>query len=185
MLRNTIKPIVFTAWDRTGLADIIAMAEAVAGGPAELLLKPFLLAYLEPSSPLKHSKVVLDKMMLMADRGLPFVYAPGPMEGATAPMTPAGSLVMANAEVLSGLVIAQLRRKGTPFLWGSGSGPLDMRTMVGTYSSPEFMLHCMGMAEMAHFYYHLRCGASPAAPIPSCRTFRPALKARSGFCGLP
>jgi len=62
---------------------------------------------------------------------------------------------MANAEVLSGLAIAQLRRRGTPFVWGSGSGPLDMKTVVGTYASPEFMLHCMAMAELAHHCYHL------------------------------
>jgi trimethylamine--corrinoid protein Co-methyltransferase len=29
-----------------------------------------------------------------------------------------------------------------------------MKTMVATYPSPEFMLHCMAMAEMAHYYYH-------------------------------
>ncbi len=155
MTENTVKPLVFTAWDERGLADIIAMAETVAGGAQELALKPFLLAYLEPSSPLRHSEVVLKKMLMMADHGLPFVYAPGPVEGASAPGTPAGSLAMANAEVLSGLAVAQLRRKGTPFVWGSGSGPLDMRTMVGTYAIPEFMLHCMAMAEMAHYYYHL------------------------------
>jgi trimethylamine--corrinoid protein Co-methyltransferase len=155
MVENTLKPLVFTAWDEAGLADIIAMAELIAGGAEELSLKPFLLAYLEPSSPLRHSEVVLRKMLAMADHGLPFVYAPGPIEGASAPVTPAGSLAMANAEVLSGLAIAQLRRRGTPFVWGSGSGPLDMRTMVGTYGAPEFMLHCMGMAELAHYYYHL------------------------------
>jgi trimethylamine--corrinoid protein Co-methyltransferase len=155
MVENTVKPIVFTAWDETGLADIIRMAEVVAGGAQELALNPFLLAYLEPTSPLQHSEVVLRKMLMMADRGLPFVYAPGPVDGATAPVTPAGSLAMANAEVLSGLAIAQLRRKGTPFVWGSGSGPLDMRTTVGVYAGPEFMLHCMGMAELAHHYYHL------------------------------
>jgi trimethylamine--corrinoid protein Co-methyltransferase len=131
------------------------MAELMAGGAEELALKPCLLAYLEPSSPLRHSEVALRKMLVMADHGLPFVYAPGPIEGASAPVTPAGSLAMANAEVLSGLTIAQLRRRGTPFVWGSGSGPLDMRTMVGTYGAPEFMLHCMGMAELAHHYYHL------------------------------
>ena len=38
---------------------------------------------------------------------------------------------------------------------GSGSGPLDMRTTVATYAAPEFMLHCMGMAELAHYYYNL------------------------------
>jgi trimethylamine--corrinoid protein Co-methyltransferase len=28
-----------------------------------------------------------------------------------------------------------------------------MGTMVSTYGSPEFMLNCMGMAELAHYYY--------------------------------
>ena len=154
MIENTVKPLVFTAWDEAGLADIIAMSEAVAGGPDELKLKPFLLAYLEPTSPLQHSEVVLRKLLMMADHGLPFVYAPGPVDGATAPVTPAGALAMSNAEVLSGITIAQLRRRGTPVVWGSGSGPLDMKTMVATYCAPEFMLHCMAMAEMARYYYH-------------------------------
>lgn len=155
MIENTVKPVVFTAWDEDGLADIIAMSAQVAGGVDDLALNPFLLAYLEPSSPLQHSEVVLRKILMMADHRLPFVYAPGPVEGASAPVTSAGSLAMANAEVLSGLVIAQLRRKGTPFVWGSGSGPMDMRTAVACYGAPEFMLHCMAMAELAHHYYRL------------------------------
>jgi trimethylamine--corrinoid protein Co-methyltransferase len=155
MIENTSKPVVFTAWDETGLADIIAMAEAVAGGTDRLSLKPFLVAYLEPSSPLQHSETVLRKMMMMADKGLPFVYAPGPVEGASAPVTSAGTLAMANAEVLSGITIAQLRRAGTPIVYGSGSGPLDMRTTVATYSSPEFMLHCRAIAELGQRLYHL------------------------------
>jgi len=155
MMTNTTKPIVFTAWDEHGLADIIAMAQTVAGGRDELALNPFLFGYLEPTSPLQHSDVVMRKMMMMIDQGLPFVYAPGPVEGASAPITSAGSLAMANAEVLSGLAIAQLKRPGTPFLFGSGSGPLDMRSAVGTYSSPEFMHHCMAMAELAHYRYDM------------------------------
>jgi trimethylamine--corrinoid protein Co-methyltransferase len=155
MVENTTKPVVFTAWDEDGLADIIAMAQIVAGGAEKLAISPFMLAYLEPSSPLRHSEVALRKLLLMADHGLPFVYAPGPLEGASAPVTSAGSLVMANAEVLSGLAIAQLRRRGTPFVWGSGSGPLDMHTMVGVYGAPEFMLHCLAMSELAHDYYHV------------------------------
>lgn len=155
MIANTVKPVVFTAWDEEGLSDIIEMAELVAGGPEELSLKPFLLAYLEPTSPLRHSEVVLRKLLKMVDHGLPFVYAPGPIDGASAPVTQAGGIATANAEVMSGMVIAQLRRPGAPFVWGCGSGPLDMRTMVATYSSPEFMLHCMGMAELAHYNYNL------------------------------
>jgi len=155
MTKNTIKPIVFTAWDEGGLKDIIAMAQVIAGGADQLALNPFLLAYLEPISPLQHSYEALRKLLLMADHGLPVVYAPGCIDGASAPVTVAGSLAMSNAEVLSGLVIAQLRRKGTPFVWGSGGGPLDMRTAVFSYGSPEFMLHCMGIAELGHYYYHV------------------------------
>ena len=155
MTENTVKPIVYTAWDEVGLADIVRMAELIVGGEQELAKRPFMLCYLEPTSPLVHSDVVLRKMRLLTDKGLPFVYAPGPIEGASAPVTSAGSLAMANAESLSGIAIAQLWRPGTPVVFGSGSGPMDMRSAVGTYASPEFMLHCQAMAELAHHRYHL------------------------------
>lgn len=155
MTENTTKPIVYTVWDMAGLKDIVCMAELVAGGARQLAERPFMLAYLEPTSPLVHSDEVLAKMFALADKGLPFVYAPGPIEGASAPVTSAGSLAMANAECLSGLAMAQLRRPGTPVVFGSGSGPLDMKTAVATYSSPEFMHHCLGMAELAHHRYNL------------------------------
>jgi trimethylamine--corrinoid protein Co-methyltransferase len=155
MITNTTKPVVFTAWDESGLADIITMAETVAGGADALTLNPFLLAYLEPTSPLQHSQAVLRKMLMMADRRLPIVYAPGGVDGASVPVTAAGSLALANAEVLSGLTIAQLRQPGTPVVYGSGSGPLDMKTTVASYSSPEFMRHCKAMAELGQRFYHL------------------------------
>ena len=155
MIENTVKPVVFTAWDETGLADIVNMAQVVAGGAEQLALNPFLLAYLEPSSPLQHSREAIRKLLLMADHGLPVVYAPGSVDGATAPVTPAGTLVMSGAEALSGLVILQLRREGAPFVWGSGAGPLDMRTAICSYDAPEFMLHCMGMAELGNYYYNM------------------------------
>jgi trimethylamine--corrinoid protein Co-methyltransferase len=155
MIQNTIKPVVFTAWDEVGLADIIAMAQVVAGSADQLSLNPFFLLYLEPVSPLQHSQAAVRKLLSMADLGLPVVYAPGSLDGATAPVTAAGSLAMSGAEILSGLVIAQLRHKGTPFVWGGGAGPLDMRTAVCTYGSPEFMLHCMALAELGHHYYRM------------------------------
>ncbi len=154
MTTNTLKPIVFTAWDEYGLQDILDMAEIIAGSRQRLALNPFLAAYLEPVSPLQHSGEVLRKVFMMADYGLPFVYSPAPIDGGTAPVTLAGCIAQANAEILSGLVIAQLYKPGTPFIWGAGSGPLDMRTLVNIYTGPETMLHCMAMAQLAHEFYH-------------------------------
>lgn len=155
MLESTVKPIVFTAWSEAGLEDVVEMASIVAGDAERLRQRPSLLAYLEPSSPLQHTGDALRKLRRMSEHGLPFVYAPGPVDGATAPVTPAGSLAMANAEVLTGLVIAQLVNPGSPFLYGSGSGPLDMRTAVATYASPEFLLNQLAIAELGHRLYRL------------------------------
>jgi len=173
MIENTSKPVVFTAWDEGGVDDIVAMAECVAGGREELRMKPFLLGYFEPTSPLQHDGEVLKKLLRMVDLGLPVVYAPGAVDGASSPVTTAGSLALAAAEVLSGMVITQLRRPGTPVVFGAGSGPLDMRTLVATYVSPEFMRHTMAIAELAHFLYGL-----PAWGFGGCsESKRPDLQA--------
>jgi trimethylamine---corrinoid protein Co-methyltransferase len=155
MVTNSAKPVVYTAWDLAGARDIVAMAEVVAGGEEALRRAPTLLAYLEPSSPLKHSRTALEKLAFLAGRGLPYVYAPGAIAGATAPATLAGTLVQCAAEALLGLALGQLCRRGSPFLWGSSASPLDMRTMVNAYVAPEDMLHNTAMAELARRFYHL------------------------------
>ncbi|MDI7275752.1 MAG: trimethylamine methyltransferase family protein [Anaerolineae bacterium] len=155
MVTNTTKPIVYTAWNLTGAQDIVAMAEAVAGGAEALAQAPTLLAYLEPSSPLRHSAEALQKLLFLAGKGLPFVYAPGAVGGASSPATVAGGLVQCTAEVLTGLVLGQLVRPGAPFMWGSSCAPLDMRTLVGPYAAPEDLLHNTAMAELARRLYNV------------------------------
>lgn len=152
MVTNSTKPIVYTAHDRRGLSLIIEMAAVVAGDIETLRQKPFLILYAEPSTPLQHSKEAVEKLLLAAGNNLPVAYVPGSATGAGSPVTMAGSIVVANAELLSGLVLAQLKRPGAPCLFGSGAGPLDMRTMVATYAAPEFMLTTSAMAEMGRYY---------------------------------
>jgi len=53
---------------------------------------------------------------------------------------------------LSGLVIAQLKRKGAPIITGGGSAPLDMKTSVYLYVGPEAMLCNVALKELAAYY---------------------------------
>lgn len=152
MAANTTKPIVYTAHGAPGLADIIEVARAIAGGAEALRQKPFLVLYAEPSTPLQHSKEAVEKLMVIAEAGLPVTYIPGPIAGAAAPITMAGGLALANAEILSAIVIAQLMRPGAPCLFGSGAVPLDMRTAVAGDDAPEFMLTVTAMVEMGQYY---------------------------------
>jgi trimethylamine--corrinoid protein Co-methyltransferase len=152
MVNHTRKPIVFTAWDVENLHDIVQMAEMVAGGPEALRFNPFIVAYLEPVSPLQLALEPTQKLLYMAGKGLPCIWVPGQAGGATSPVTLAGALAQGNAEALSGLVLAQLKREGAPVVTGGGSILMHMGTAVAAYESPEFMLSVMACAEMAHYY---------------------------------
>lgn len=152
MVLNTVKPIIYTADGRDDVADIIEMAEIVAGGEQALQANPFIILYAEPSSPLQHSETALQKMLLCAEKGVPVMYIPTIMLGASGPVTSAGSIIIANAEILSGLVIHQLKRKGAPFIYGGSAPPMDMRSTVCTYGSPEAFLNDAAIISMSRYY---------------------------------
>ncbi len=152
MLEHTAKPVVFVCDDRADCETIAAMAAAAAGGMDRLRLNPTLLLYSEPTTPLQHSRTATEKLLYMAEQSLPIVHSPAPMMGGTAPVTLAGGLVLGNAEVLSSLVIHQLKRAGAPFVYGSGLHHMDMRTTISAYGAPEFQLARVGVAGLGQYY---------------------------------
>lgn len=152
MVGNTEKPIVFTSWSLENLEAIVQMAEVVAGGEDKLRMNPFLALYTEPISPLTLAQEATQKLMYMAKKGLPLVFTPGAICGATAPITIAGGLIQGNAEMLAGYVLANLIREGTPFVHGGAITSLDMATSLMCYASPEFMLATSALTDLARYY---------------------------------
>lgn len=152
MLEHTVKPVVFVCDDRADCEAIAAMAAAVAGGTEALRLNPTLLLYSEPSTPLKHSETATGKLLYMAEQGLPITHSPAPMMGGTAPVTLAGGLALGNAEVLSSLVMHQLKRAGAPFVYGQGLHHMDMKTTISVYGAPEYQLARVLVMEMGRYY---------------------------------
>ncbi len=151
MVFNTTKPIVFTSHDKRGNQDIIDMASIIAGGEDKLRQKPFIIHYIEPSSPLKHSRAALDKLLLCSEKQIPIIYTPCTSGGATAPVTLAGNIVLALAEGLAGVVVSQLKNKGTPIILGGVITVMDMRTTTFCYGAPEFYLLSAGLAKVCQF----------------------------------
>jgi len=152
MVNNTTKPIVFTAFSLKSLKAIHQICSIVASGEEAFRQNPFVVHYAEPTSPLMHTKEAAEKLLFCADKGIPIVYAPAPMSGATAPSTLAGTIVVANAECLSGLVMQQLRAPGAAFVYGAFITIMDMSSTVFSYGAPELALMSAALAEMAHFY---------------------------------
>jgi trimethylamine--corrinoid protein Co-methyltransferase len=148
---NTSKPIVTTATDLKGYADIIEMCEIVAGGEEELRKNPIMTLYAEPISPLQHSWEAATKLILAAKKQLPVVYTPCVMAGGTVPATMAGVLANGLAESLSGLVLHQQTKEGAPFIMGGVFTIMDMNSTIFAYGSPEFNLLMSALADIAHY----------------------------------
>ncbi len=150
-IKNTSKPIITTATNADGFRDIIEMCEYVVGGEEELKRNPIMGLYIEPSSPLQHSKEAVSKLIVTAQKEVPAVYTPCIMAGATGPVTLAGTLATGIAESLSGLVIHQHVNEGAPFIKGGVYTIMDMNSTIFSYGAPEFDLLQSALADMCHY----------------------------------
>lgn len=153
LVTHTKKPIL-TCFGRGAedLIDILDMAAVVAGGYDNLRRKPFTWHYSEPISPLLHFSDAVKKLLICAEKRIPLVYIPMPMAGSTAPATLAGVLAQCTAEVLSGLVIHQLKSRGAPFIFGGIPSMMDMKTSVVSYGAPEMHISSAALTDIAHYY---------------------------------
>ncbi|HAL61226.1 MAG TPA: trimethylamine methyltransferase [Chloroflexi bacterium] len=162
MIRGSVKPNVYTANDRKDMEDIHRIACAVAGGEERLRERPFLLLYAEPISPLLFPDESVDKLLFCAEKGIPACYPPSPNTGGGGPITLAGALALGNAECLTGLVLTQLVRRGTPFIYGMNTAALDMKSAIVSYGSPEWALGMAACTDIARCYHLPSWGAAGA-----------------------
>lgn len=152
MIKHTAKPAVVTAATFEELFQTYQIAEMVAGGEAQLRQKPTLVAYVEPISPLHMDEDGTNKLLYMAEKGYPSLYAAGANCGATAPVTIEGAVNQANAEFLAGMVVATLKNERARLVSGANSSSMDMRTSGVCYGAPEWGRSVAMYAGMGQFY---------------------------------
>jgi len=152
MIRGSVKPTCYTANNRADMKAIYRIACAVAGGEAELRERPFLILYAESISPLLYPDESVDKLLFCAEKGIPVTYPPSPNTGGGGPITIAGALALGNAECLVGLLLTQLVRPGTPFLYGMNIAALDMKSAIVSYGAPEWPLCMAAWIDLSRYY---------------------------------
>ncbi len=153
LLQNTVKPVIMTNYSgQETLERMHEMACLIAGGDNVFRQRPNYLMYGQFVSPLQHDLHAVERLVFCADHQVPLIYIPTIMPGASGPLTLVGSLALAAAESLAGLVMHQTQRPGAPFIFGACVSKLDMRTMLFPYGSPEWRLNDLVMAELARYY---------------------------------
>jgi len=150
-LNNTTKHVMSGLTDLSQLDSVIRMAEIVAGGRLEdNPIISFITCAVK--SPLQLVDDTTQKLIEIARRGIPLVMSSSPQGGSTAPITEDGMVAQINAEILCGVALTQLVRKGTPVLYGSVPTRARMDDLNESYGAAEFNQYNVDCVQMARFY---------------------------------
>ena len=150
-----LRPCIYTP---SGAETIIEMADVILDGKSLRDNMFFTLGY-SVVSPLTWSRTALELFYKTRGHGIPLMINSEPMAGGTSPVTLAGSLAMADAEVISGIVVNQIIEPGRPCVYNAGfAHVMDMLTATVLTGSPENALLQAAGAEMAA-YHGLPCAS--------------------------
>lgn len=151
LYESTSKPLFFSTESSTVNAAIIKIMKAIAGKD-DISGCPSAIGQLSPTSPLLWEEGAVNALYDLANEGIPLTLLPEPISGVSAPYTVAGLLTMHNAELLSGVVISQLVRPGTPVVYGSSWTTYDMKYANAIIGGPETSLLRVAGCQMARYY---------------------------------
>lgn len=129
--------------------DLIAL---LMSGTDQLKANPAVLTLISSLSPLQIDFNALANILVCAKYHQPMIISPGPIAGATGPISLAGNIAMGNAEALAGIVIAQIIQPGVPVIYGLQAAALDMKTGYSSIGTPAFSLEAKYCAALARFY---------------------------------
>jgi trimethylamine--corrinoid protein Co-methyltransferase len=121
------KAVVTGAFTAGGFALIRELLVAARGSADELEKKPLAMLTCCPTSPLRWTDEGSRNLIDCASNGIPVEIVPVPLTGFMAPVTLVGTLVQHTAEVLSGVVMAQLASPGAKVVFGGSPAIFDVR----------------------------------------------------------
>ena len=173
-LKYSDKPFMGGVMGRRDARITIEMAARALGSEAALADRPPCITLLGTTPPLAWDDKTLAAMMEYAACGLPVFCNTLAIAGMTAPVTLESALVVHTAEVLSGVVLAQAVREGTPVVFSGSSSCANLRDGLLATGAPEMGIFTAASSQMARFYdLPVRAGGGP--------TDAKALDAQAGY----
>jgi trimethylamine--corrinoid protein Co-methyltransferase len=147
---HTDKPPMGSAYGGDRAKDCMELTRIAHDDPN--LSQPYLFSVANSVSPRVWDTRMTGGLLEYARHGQPIVIAPAVMAAASGPATLAGSMALANAEILAGITLAQLENPGAPVVYGLPSSNIDVRFGSFTIGSPEGALFVSFAGQMARYY---------------------------------
>lgn len=108
-----------------------------------------------PNSPLTYSDYACDGIIEYAKWNQPVLIVPAPMAGITSPAQIMGTIILQNAELLAGIVLAQLVNPGIPVIASASTTFANLKLATWECACPETALLVVAITQMNRDFYHL------------------------------
>ncbi|MCS7104323.1 MAG: trimethylamine methyltransferase family protein [Thermofilaceae archaeon] len=175
VLKYSRKPVVTGGFTVENVPVMVDMLEAVRNDYRE---KPFAIFDVCPSPPLSWSSITSRNLVDLARLGVPAEIISMPGLGGNATVTVYGALLQHHAEVLSGVVVAQLASPGAKVIYGGSPTLTHPRYGTALIAAPEAVLVSLAYRDMARLI-NLPCHTYMA--ISDAKTLDPQAGAEEGF----
>lgn len=133
--------------------------------------RPYTYTVINTNSPLILDQPMCQGLIDFAAAGQICIITPFTLSGAMAPVTIPGALVQQHAEMLAGLTLTQLVRKGAPVIYGGFTSNVDMKSGAPAFGTPEYVRACWGTGQLARLVgLPWRSSASCASNTPDAQS---------------
>ncbi|SDC19131.1 trimethylamine methyltransferase family protein [Ruegeria marina] len=137
MVSHTDKHCWMQPYGKENIEFLLKIAAVAAGGETALKAHPITSVITCSFSPLEFKYMDTEVILQAGALGLPLHACSLPSAGGTAPLSTAGLVLMAAAEILSMLTVTHVLAPGTPVIAVPLMFTLDMRTGSALQSCPE------------------------------------------------
>ncbi len=146
------KPVVTGVFRHESFELMKNFLLTVRGSVENLKAKPLAIFSCCPTSPLKWSHVTSQNLIDCAQYSIPVEIVTMPLAGYSAPVTLMGTLIQHTAEIISGIILAQLVNPGTPILYGGSPAIFDMRYQTTPMGAIETMMIDCAYNEIGKYF---------------------------------
>jgi trimethylamine--corrinoid protein Co-methyltransferase len=147
MLRLSSKPLLMAPYSGRTVEWVARMLSVLPDQRA-----PKAVIFSSCNSPLIYSNSQMDGLLAAADHDLPVMVNSSAVTGVTAPITRAGTLTIMNAEILAGIVVAQLAKPGTKVIYAGHPVVLDMHTSIASMGNTDVGLLAAALVDLGKSY---------------------------------
>jgi trimethylamine--corrinoid protein Co-methyltransferase len=150
---NTVKHVqTETVMDEAMAHYAVEMARVIAGDEATMRQRPPLSSLICTLAPLAQDEGGMESALVFAGAGLPVGFMSMANTGSTAPATVAGTIAVADAEIVAAMVLIQMAYPGAPVYHSLMPGIMHPRTGAYLGTAWEAELFYPAGVELAHMW---------------------------------